>query len=123
MEWIKKYWFLIVFVLGAIGGFIKWLSTVDGRLFSSPDSKVKVESYVKEAPSVRELLFDSINKAHAVKSRMFRDSLLQTTLEQMKKEMKVRDSLRKLDADQIYQMKEEVKMMRIEQHNNNRRSN
>lgn len=123
MEWLKKYWFLILFILGAIGGFLKWLSSVDGRLFTTSKQRVKVEEYVDEAPSVRELLTDSINKSHAMKSRAFRDSLLQTTINQLKNEISVRDSLRKLDGDQIYQIKEEVRMMRIEQENNNRRNN
>lgn len=87
---------------------------VKGVTFSDNNKKVKTEMHVDNGPSAADereaFILDSINKSSAIKSRAKRDSIFQILLD----EKKVTDSLKKLDSDQIYQIKEEFKGIKEE---------
>lgn len=81
----------------------------EGRTFDSPEQKVVVVKHVEDGPTPeqqqRAYILDSINKIHAIKSRAKRDSLMAAEV----KARKYADSINQLNADQIYQTKEELK--------------
>lgn len=73
--------------------------------FDSVEDKVNTKNHVKNAPSPeqlqRKLILDSINNMHAIKSRKIRDSILRHN-----------DSINRLNADQVYQIKEELRSIK-----------
>ena len=110
MEFLKKYWFLITFVVTPLGIGIVWVISIDSKTFDNPEQKVEVINYVSESPSPeqkqRAYLMDSLDKDSAIKTRAVR----------LKRELK-RDSIRAIkdsivldyvqkNAEQIYQIKE-----------------
>jgi len=105
LENIKKYWFLY----GVLAGAAVWIATINSKTFDSPEQKVEVTKFVEFAPTPeqqqRAIILDSINNAHAIKSRSKRDSLLR----EMVKRVKQIDSINVLNADQVYQIKEQLK--------------
>jgi hypothetical protein len=115
MEFVKKYSILIgvfIFLGGIAAGLIKYgedKQSIFSRTFTSPDEKVRVVKYVEESPSPkdqwREYYRDSINVDGAMRARAENDSMIKIIIERMDR----KDSLDLLDADQLYQMKEEVK--------------
>jgi hypothetical protein len=81
----------------------------EGRTFDSPEQKVEVVKHVENGPTPeqrqRAYILDSINKINAIKSRARRDSLLAAEV----KARKDADSINQLNADQLYQTKQELK--------------
>lgn len=119
MEKFNKYWSLIVAVVGVLVGVAGWLynqgamsKSTEGRIFDTPEQKVEVVKYVEESPSPEEIwrkhIMDSINTINAIKSRAKRDSLL---IKEHKARL-VADSINRLNADQMYQIKEELKILK-----------
>ena len=116
MKAIRENWAIIVLILGYIGMGIAYYihNEVDGelikhRVFDSPEEKVTVIDHVKKAPSPaqlqRQLILDSINKITAIE---FRKKAIEQ-MEQQEKRAKYQDSILLLNADQMYQIKEELK--------------
>ena len=105
LENIKKYWFLY----GVLTGAAIWIATINSKTFDSPEQKVEITNHVELAPTPeqqqRKLILDSINNVHAIKSRNKRDSLLL----EMTKRVKIIDSINLLNAEQVYQIKEQLK--------------
>lgn len=119
MEKFNKYWNLIVAIVGVLVGVAGWLynqgaisKSNEGRIFDTPEQKVEVVKYVEESPSPEEVwrkyIMDSINTVNAIKSRAKRDSLL---MEEHKARL-VADSINRLNADQMFQIKEELKILK-----------
>jgi len=119
METFKKYWGFVAMIVGGVIGVYGWVynqgsesQSLEGRVFDSPEQKVVIVSHVEEGPTPeqqqRAILLDSVNSAHAIKSRAMRDSvyLLET------KARKKTDSIILLNADQMYQIKEEIKKLK-----------
>lgn len=83
--------------------------SIEGRTFDSPEQKVTVVKHVEEGPTPeqrqRQLILDSINTVHAIKSRATRDSIMAVEV----KARKYADSINRLNADQLYQTKQEIK--------------
>ena len=44
MEEIKKYWFLITFIVAGIGGAAIWIANIDSKTFESPSQREKHEN-------------------------------------------------------------------------------
>lgn len=116
MEFLKKYWFLITFVVAPLLTGIAFLFSLKSRIFETPEEKVSVVKFVEESPSPeqqqRAYFMDSLNKVSAIKTREVR----------LKKELE-RDSIRAIqdsiimdyvqkNADQVFQIKEELKNRR-----------
>ena len=96
---------------------------LDTRLFSDSTMRFKTEEYINESPSAesrqRDRILDSINTTSAIKSRKIRDSLFidfGKDIKQIKKAQQIQDSVNLLNADQIFQIKEQLKEQR--QNNN-----
>jgi hypothetical protein len=125
LENLKKYWWLHSIVVALIGG-SGWLISQgyeshekDSRLFTTPEKRIETEKYFQQRPSAaqeqRQLLLDSFaavkaieNAEHAKKSRAIRDSLFEVE----RKARKITDSILLLNADQVYQIKEELKRIK-----------
>jgi len=119
METFKKYWGFGAMLLGGCVAVFGWVynqgatsKSLEGRTFSSPEEKVTVVDHVLKAPTPeqqqRAYFIDSLNKVHAMKSRATRDSLLRAELELGK----IRDSIQILNADQLFQIKQELKAIK-----------
>ena len=124
-ENIMKYWkyYAVVTAMVSAGA---WLYTrggddkdVENRLFSDKEIKYETEKWMKEKPTAleeqRTRILDSIanvrtieNNESAIKSRAKRDS---TLIEEIKAR-KFTDSINLLNADQMYQIKEEFKLIK-----------
>lgn len=113
MKMIKEYWAIIVVLGGAIVTGVTWIAIIDSKTFDSPEQKVEHIHHIKNVPSPKQemmaYILDSINNTQAIQSRKLRDSTF-----------KAQDSVRKVfdsvmldyvqrNADQIYQIKEEIK--------------
>ena len=76
MEEVKKHWFLICFVFGAIGGSAIWIATIDSKTFNSPEQKVRHEIHVSQSltPFQQQLKFtaDTTNANSATRARAIR---------------------------------------------------
>ena len=119
-ENIIKYWKYYAILTAMISGGV-WLynqgssdKEIENRLFSDKEIKYETEKWMKEKPTALEeqkaRILDSIanvrtieNSKSAIKSRAKRDS----TLVEEIKARKVTDSINLLNADQLYQIKEE----------------
>ena len=121
-ENIMKYWkyYAIVVALVSLGGWVYKQGgsdkEIENRLFKSPEMKYKTETYMNQKLSPeqeqRAYILDSINKMSAIKSRANRDSLYKIEVKARQVEAKARrvtDSIVKLNADQMYQIKEQLK--------------
>lgn len=104
-----KGWGLILVIAGG-------LATFHGRLFTSPEIKHDTEKLVKEGPTAeqrtRALIMDSIYNENAMKSRAMRDSMfvdIIKDIKEIKKSQKEQDCINKLNADQTFQIKQELK--------------
>lgn len=124
---ILKYWkyYAIATAVISIGG---WLYVRGGtdtsneeRWFSTKKIKYETETYIQQRPSAaqeqRALILDSIentttirNNESAIKSRAKRDS---TYFEEVKAR-RITDSINLLNADQLFQIKEEFKGIKEE---------
>jgi len=122
---LKKYWMVYTVAIAIITA-IGWIFTQGGisnekenRLFSTPTKRIQTETYMDERPSavqeMRQLILDSIaaeevikNSKDARRSRAVRDS---TYLEEVKAR-RVTDSINRLNADQMFQIKEELKRIK-----------
>ena len=51
IDFLKKYWFLITFVVTPLGVAIVWVVSIDSRTFSSTEQKVEHVNHVKDALS------------------------------------------------------------------------
>ena len=127
LENFKKYWFLYGIVVALIGA-IGWIFSQGGisheketRLFSTPELRIEVEADHKQRPTpaqqMKLFVLDSIanvrsieNDSAAKVSRARRDSIY---LEEVKAR-KITDSILLLNADQVYQIKEELKRIKQE---------
>ena len=49
MEFLKKYWFLITFVVAPLGVALVWIVSIDSRTFESPEQRVKHENHINNA--------------------------------------------------------------------------
>jgi len=82
---------------------------LEQRVFTTEELRYETESYIKEKPSALDeqmaIYMDSINNASAVKSRAMRDSIYKEEVIARKKT----DSIVRLNADQMYQIKELLK--------------
>jgi len=119
METFKKYWGFVAMILGGIIGAYGWIynqgaesQSLEGRVFDSPEQKVVVVKHVEEGPTPeqqqRAILLDSVNNSNAIKSRAMRDSVyLQET-----RARKKTDSIIMLNADQMFQIKQEIKKLK-----------
>ena len=119
-ENIMKYWkyYAVVTAMVTVGG---WLYTqgvndreTETRIFTTESMRYETEKYMDSKPSakqeVEKFFRDSVkaievtkNSESARKSRAMRDS----TLVEEIKARKVTDSINRLNADQLYQIKEE----------------
>lgn len=110
MEFLKKYWFLITFVVAPLLTGMGFLFSLNGRIHDSPTHKVEHDEHLKNSISPiqqqKAYIMDSLNKDSAIKTRKTR----------LKKELE-RDSIRAIqdsivldyvqkNADQIFQIKE-----------------
>jgi hypothetical protein len=79
------------------------------RLFTTEKLRYETESYMEEKPSAIQeqklFLLDSLNNISAMKSRAIRDSLLMAEIKKREKT----DSIVLLNADQLFQIKEQLK--------------
>lgn len=124
LDKILKYWKLYAIVLAMItlGGWIYTRGATDNdlenRIFTTKEIKYKTESYMTTRPSaaqeMRQYILDSVAKEEVIKnakdatrSRARRDSLY----EEERKARKVTDSVNLLNADQMYQIKEQLKLL------------
>ena len=116
MEKFGKYWGIFIGVAGVLVAIAGWLynrgvadSTINGRIFDSTEQKVTIIEHVVKGPTPAQqqkaYILDSINKTNAIKSRAKRDSIMMAEL----KARKLGDSINRLNSDQIYQTKEELK--------------
>jgi antitoxin component HigA of HigAB toxin-antitoxin module len=126
-ENILKYWkyYGIVAVLISLGG---WLYTqggtnndIENRIFSTKQLKYETEAYIINKPSPiqeqRAYILDSINKTSAIKSRATRDSIYLSEVISRNREIQLRrvtDSINRLNADQLYQIKLEFQEIKSE---------
>ena len=119
MEFLKKYWFLITFVVAPLSAGLVWIVSLDSKTFSSAEEKVIIIDHVKKAPTPEQIwkkyykdsindARDSIDREVVKKSRRLRDSLMVEEL----KARKYADSINLLNADQLYQIKEELKSLK-----------
>ncbi len=119
MDKFNKYWGILVAVIGVIAGVFGWIynkgaesKSIEGRIFDSPEQRVYVVTKVEELPTPQEAwqeyYLDSIDTADRIKSRKTRDSLM--ILEHEARV--ITDSINRLNADQIYQIKEELKAIK-----------
>jgi len=121
-ENILKYWkyYAIVTAMVTIGTWLYGQGGVDrdieNRIFSTKEMKYETEKWMKVKPTALEEqrmhLLDSMemvisikNQKEAIKSRAKRDSLYLTEV----KARKITDSIVLLNADQLYQIKEQLK--------------
>lgn len=76
IEFLKKYWFLITFVVGPLLTAIYFLFSLSGRIYDSPLEKIEHQRHVKEAvsPAQQQISrhMDSLNNASAIKTRATR---------------------------------------------------
>lgn len=126
MDAFKKYWGFVAMILGGIIGAYGWIynqgatsQSLDGRVFDSPEQKVEVIQHVKYSPTPKQAqakyLRDSMNIVHAKKSRAIRDSIYIAETLARKRETRARqrtDSIILLNADQMFQIKEEIKKLK-----------
>lgn len=105
IEHIKGFWL----VYGLLAAASVWLATIDSKTFETPEQRVEHEYHIQNALTPkdqwRKFLRDSMDKENAKKSRARRDSLWI----EMNKTLKHQDSINRLNADQLYQIKEELK--------------
>jgi len=125
MNNLKKYWILYAVLMAVIGA-IGWIFTQGGisvekesRLFTTPEKRIETESYMDQQPSpaqnMRAYILDSVEKTHRIKSRNKRDSLYKLEVELRLEEAKARkrtDSIVILNADQMYQIKDEIRQLK-----------
>lgn len=115
MNWesVRKNWAILFLIITWIGGGIAYYvhdqvdnELIKSRIFKDPEEKVKVINHVDNAPSPAQLqrkyIMDSINTMTAIRFRKSQDSMT-----------KVRDSILMLNADQMYQIKEQLKKLSI----------
>lgn len=114
MEKLKKFLTNLSAIIGAlivIGGVCYKAFDLDMRSFTSPEIRIGVEKEYIEGPTAeqkqRKILRDSANAVHAMASRKMRDSIAVKQAADL-------DSMRTLillNADQVFQIKEEIKNM------------
>jgi hypothetical protein len=111
MKTIKDYWAQITFLLAGLGVAVVWIAEIDSKTFENPEQKVIVTTYVKNAPSPKDIwrkyYADSLKIVYDKKHDREMDSILQMEI----KRNKYRDSIALLNADQIFQTKEVIKAL------------
>ena len=118
LENLKKYWFLYTVFLALCSGGV-WIYTQgqtdakdESRMFSTEEMRYETEKYMEQRPSaaqeMRALILDSVEKHHRMQSRARRDSLFQIEVQNRQRT----DSILLLNADQMYQIKEELKELK-----------
>ena len=103
----------VIAALGIIGGIIyigEYKGNLESRIFPDYQKLSKtiehIENGLTPAQEQRAFLMDSMNKKHAMESRSLRDSIMGVTLRLIKHT----DSINTLNADQMYQIKEQLKI-------------
>ena len=95
--------------LGAIVAAAILYGKNEGRLFTSIENRVETEKFMDEKPSAAEekirIFLDSINAVDVMRSRKKRDSILTVILHNQN----YQDSINVLNADQIFQIKQELR--------------
>lgn len=112
-EWLPLLSLLGIITLGA--GLIykegKKEQFLQDRILE-PEVKVKITDHVDKGPTAKQehraMLLDSLNKISAIKSRAYRDSVFGEIIKNQKKA----DSIDLLNADQMYQIKQELKTIK-----------
>ena len=124
---VLKYWKLYAIAAGIItvAGWIYLQGSTDNenenRWFSTKELRYETEEYIKTKPSpvqeMRAYILDSIDKTQRNSSRAKRDSTYFEEVKARKVEAaarRVTDSFVKLNADQMYQIKDILKQMKID---------
>jgi hypothetical protein len=113
MEFLKKYWFLITFVVTPLGVALVWIVSIDSRTFDSAEQKVKHDNHIKNALTPNEeyqkFVQDTMmkgaitrDKEDAIKARAIR------VKERKNSDSIILDYIQK-NAEQIYQIKEIIR--------------
>lgn len=104
-----KYATTPAILLGGVIYFITYVESSKEKQFDNAIDKYKTKIHIENGSSTeqeqRSYILDSINKMHAIKSRKHRDSVLDAIL----KKQEIADSIALLNADQMYQIKEQLK--------------
>ena len=109
-----KKWFegnvVSLLSLGGIVTIAVMYGEAKGLLFSNVENRVNTEEFIEARPTPGEerakIFMDSINNVHAMQSRQHRDSVLDQILERQIHQ----DSINLRNADQMYQIKEQLKL-------------
>ena len=76
MEEVRKYWWLITFILAAIGAGAIWIATIDSKTFESPQQREKHETHVNQSltpvQQLAKFVADTSNNNSAVRARAIR---------------------------------------------------
>jgi hypothetical protein len=117
VEKISNTWALVVAIGTVLISIAGWLYTqgaaskeFEGRTFTTPEEKVEVVNHVKLAPTPeqqhRALIFDSLerDKTNKMLEQLIKDSY------DTKKHIHHMDSIQLLNADQMFQIKEQLKI-------------
>jgi hypothetical protein len=110
MEFLKKNWFIISFVVAPLMTGLVFLLSLNSRIFDSPQQKVEHDTHVKTALSPiqqqRKYLLDSMDKASAIEKRAI--TLKNDSIERERE--RINDSIMldyvQKNAEQIYQIKQ-----------------
>lgn len=116
METFQKYWGILVAVIGVTAGAFGWIynkgadsRALDGRTFDTTEQKVYTIKKVEDMPSPSQererSIFDSLATVKTTE-------LLETVINDsrsIKSHIHHLDSINMLNADQMYQIKEEIK--------------
>ena len=115
MKGLKEYWFLYLFSFSCIGGGSVWIATINSKTFDSTEQKVIHDYHVKNALTPEQqqkaYLLDSMNKTTAIEFR----SKVTKTLDQVERSKKYQDSIALLNADQMFQIKQEIERIKAHQ--------
>ena len=107
-DWFQNNIVSLVTLGAIIVGAVYW-GEMQSLIFSNAEIKVRTEDYMQQKPSPKDeakaLIMDSINTTHAMKSRSKRDSVMGAILDKIKHQ----DSINLLNADQMFQIKEQLK--------------
>lgn len=121
-DFLSKHWSLITGIAAMLFTAAIWLIDFgannvhnESRWFDTPEQKSSVILTVESSPTpeqrVRERILDSINTIEAIRSRRLRDKMFL----QQDSLRKITDSINRLNADQLYQIKQELKELKNKQ--------
>lgn len=119
MKWLKDNWVILLWAMTTIGGGIAYYTQseiktakLEDRTFDTVQQKVKVVETVENGLTAEQIqrnyILDSINKSTAVEFR----ARATKVFDEWEKSKKYQDSIALLNADQMYQIKEELKALK-----------